>query len=142
MLPGVQFTSDEEACLSQHYDLVFASNSLQYTEDWRGLLTRFARAARHWVLLTRLPLVETAKAFVVVQRPHWVGYHTEYVSWVFNRHELLDHAVAEGLVLEREFLMAAGSSRITGAPEPLVERGFLFRAPDKPFRPVRPHVGG
>jgi putative methyltransferase (TIGR04325 family) len=131
LLQGVQFVSDPEACLSRRYDLIFASNSLQYTKDWPSLLARFAQCAERWVLLTRLPLVDKTTSFIVVQRPHWVGYKTEYISWVLNRDELLAQAASEGLVLEREFLSVDERSFIVGAPEQCHSRGFLFCAPQR-----------
>ena len=127
--PDVTFTSDADAALSRRYDLVFASNSIQYAEDWRTLLVHLANAAERWIFLTRVPLVERAASFVVSQRPHHVGYRTEYLSWMFNRGELLAHASAVGLVLEREFLMVSERNEgVAGAPEANDNRGFLFRA--------------
>jgi putative methyltransferase (TIGR04325 family) len=127
--PDVRFTDDAETALARRYDLVFASNAIQYADDWRGLLVRFADAAERWVFLTRVPLVERAASFVVAQRPHHVGYRTEYLSWTFNRGELLAHAAAVGLSLEREFLMVDERNEgVAGAPEAHDNRGFLFRA--------------
>lgn len=128
LLPDIVFSSDADSCLSRQYDLVFASNTLQYAEDWPALLARLAGAAGRWLLLTRLPLVERSKSFVVVQRPDWVGYRTEYLSWVFERAGLLAGAAAQGLELEREFLTTAEPPTIAGAPEKVGERGFLFRS--------------
>jgi putative methyltransferase (TIGR04325 family) len=127
LLPGTRFVSDPESSLAQRYDLVFVSNSLQYARDWRVLLGRLAAAATGWVFLSHVPLVETAAAYVVVQRPGRVGYDTEYLSWAFNRSELLSEAVASGLALEREFLMVDEKYEISGAPERCDNRGFLFR---------------
>ena len=42
LLPEVTFWTDD-ACLEREYDLVVASSSLQYAEDWRALLGRLAR---------------------------------------------------------------------------------------------------
>jgi len=127
LLPGTRFVSDAETGLALRYDLVFASNSLQYARDWEVLLGRLAAAATGWVFLSHVPLVGNAAAYVVVQRPGHVGYDTEYLSWVFNRAELLAAATACGLVLEREFLMVDERYEIAGAPEQCDNRGFLFR---------------
>ena len=126
-LPEVAFVEDGAAALGARYDLVVASSSLQYTEHWRALLDRLAAASRVWLYLTRIPLVTRAPTHVVVQRPHRVGYATEYVGWVFNRAEFLTAVAATGAVLEREFLID-GAADPAGAPEPFVTRGFLFRA--------------
>ena len=127
MLPDVQFMSDAEACLSHHYDLIFASGSLQYASDWQELLRQFATSAERWVFLSRTPIA-SGPSFVVVQRPHSAGgYQTEYLSRVFNREELLSEAAAAGMTLEREFLMPGERVAAVGAPEPFEYRGFLLR---------------
>jgi putative methyltransferase (TIGR04325 family) len=127
----VTFIDDETAALSGRYDLVFASNSIQYAEDWRTLIGRLGGAAGRWLFLTRVPNVRHADSFVVSQRPHHVGYRTEYLSWVFNRDELLAHVAALGLRLQREFLMVdERNDHIIGAPEASDSAGFLFRAAD------------
>jgi putative methyltransferase (TIGR04325 family) len=126
LLPEVRFTSGEAEALSHRYDLVFASSSLQYSRDWRVLLRRLAAAADRWVFITRLPLFEGDAPRAVVQRPHWAGYQTEYISWVFSRPDFLDAAASCGLALEREFLVRDAQASIKGIPRSY-ERGFLFR---------------
>jgi putative methyltransferase (TIGR04325 family) len=126
VLPDVTFETEADACLGRRYDLVLASSSLQYVEDWRSLLRRLAAASDGWVYLTRLPLVQRAETFAVVQRPHWAGYLTEYIGWVFNQREFLAACGAAGLVLEREVLLEQGSLA-AGAPERFNWGGFLLR---------------
>jgi putative methyltransferase (TIGR04325 family) len=128
LLPSVAFSDDEAATFARQYDLVFASSSLQYARDWRLQMAKLASAARHWLFLTRLPTVATAPSFVVVQRPKAYGYDTEYISWMFNRGEMLAHAASCGLRLEREFLVDE-SPAVAGAPERSDGRGLLFRRP-------------
>jgi putative methyltransferase (TIGR04325 family) len=127
VLPEVTFETDAEACFGRRYDLVLASSSLQYVEDWRSLLRHLAAASIAWVYVTRLPLVQRAETFVVVQRPHWAGYHTEYICWVFNRPEFLAACGAAGLALEREVLIEQGGLA-AGAPERFTWGGFLLRS--------------
>src|SRR5579885_3294548 len=126
VMPSVRFETDDATCFSRRYDLVVASSALQYEEDWRGLMTRLARAAKKFLFLARMPIAPRAHSFVVVQRPQRFGYDTEYLSWVINREELLAHASRLNLVLEREFL-AGGAARIHNAPDEMLTRGFLFR---------------
>ena len=125
VLPGVQF-HDDDACLQASYDLVLASNSLQYAENWQSLVSCLARATRRYLLLTQVPIVVSASSYVVVQRAYRYGLSTEYLGWVFNRDELVDEAQAAGTQLVREFLLARGAF-IHGAPEQQETRGFLFR---------------
>jgi putative methyltransferase (TIGR04325 family) len=124
--PQVTF-HDSDDCFERTYDLVMASASLQYAEDWRELVRRLADASARWTFFTRVPLVRQHPSFVVLQRAHAYGYATEYVGWVFNRDELLGAAGDAGLELERE-LVITGEVPIHGAPETLTHGAFLFRA--------------
>lgn len=110
------------------YDLILASGSLHYHEAWRDILRGFAAASRRYVYVARLPVVEHAPSFVVVQRPHASGYDTEYLSWFFNREEFLSAARDAGLRLVREFL-AHERPFAHDAPEQCEFRGFLFKVP-------------
>ena len=117
---------DDDSCLERSYDLVLASGSLQYAEDWRGLLARLGAAAGPYLYVTRLPVALRAPSFVVVQRPYAYGYDTEYLGWVVSRDELLEAARAAALRLVREFLLV-DEAEVAGAPEsPVQHRGFLF----------------
>ena len=123
-LPEARFTSDD-AVLNERFDLVLASSSLHYTEDWRGLLTRLASASDGFVYITRIPVVERAPSFVFVQRPYAAGYATEYPGWCLNRSDLLAAAERAGLRLVREFVLGENPV-IERAPEQNGYRGFLF----------------
>jgi putative methyltransferase (TIGR04325 family) len=128
LLPSVAFETDDEECFRRSYDLVIASSSLQYVEDWRGVSSRLVKSAKGWTFVTRVSVVRAAPTFVVVQRPYAYGYRTEYISWVFNRDEFLSHMASTGAVLEREFI-AGGNTQYVGAPEISETVGFLFRPP-------------
>jgi len=123
--PEVVFHEDE-SCLERTYDLVVASSSLQYAEDWRGLLDRLAAAAGSHLYVARVPVALSAPSFVVLQRAYAYGYETEYLGWVLNRHEFLAYAAGAGVLPAREFLLDARFSA-AGAPEtPVEHRSFLF----------------
>lgn len=122
--PSVRFTQDG-ASLDRSYDLVFVSGAIQYARDWRDFLGRLEAAADRWVYLTRMPITDYDKSYVVCQRPYWAGYRTEYISWVLSRDELLNEAKRKMLLLEREFLVRP-LSEISGAPSKVYERGLLF----------------
>lgn len=122
--PLVTFHESDE-CLEGRYDLVLASSSLQYAEDWRALLRRLARATDGSLFITRVPLVQSEPSFVVLQRAQVYGYATEYLGWVFNRSELLDGAAVAGLHLVREFFLL-DPMEIAGAPESPSHGAFLF----------------
>lgn len=126
VLPRDTFLDGEEACAGRTYDLVLASSSLHYSEDWRGTLGLLARLTGSYLYVTRLPIVRQVPSYVVVQRPHACGYLTEYQGWFLNRDELLSATAALGLGLQREFLIDERPP-VTGAPEPAEYRGYLFR---------------
>lgn len=123
--PSISFHETDD-CLERRYDLVLASSSFQYAEDWRAHLARLSHATRENLLLTRVPLVASQPSFVVIQRAQAYGYETEYLGWVFNRTELLDAAADAGLALVREFFLQEPMD-IAGAPEPPSHGAFLFQ---------------
>ena len=129
LLPEVTF-HDTDDCFEHSYDLVIASGSLQYEEDWQRLLRRLGDASSRWMFLTRVPIARHNSSFVVLQRAYRYGYATEYLGWVLNRDELLGAAADAGLELERE-LMLLPEFPIEDAPEAFTHAGFLFRA-DRP----------
>jgi putative methyltransferase (TIGR04325 family) len=123
--PEIVFHEDE-SCLERRYDLVVASSSLQYAQDWRGLLDRLAGAAESYLYVARVPVALSAPSFVVLQRAYAYGYETDYLGWVLNRHEFLAYAAGAGVSLAREFLLDARFAAV-GAPEtPVEHRSFLF----------------
>ena len=126
--PAVTFHGDD-ACLERRFELVVASSSIQYAEEWRPLVERLAGAAERHLFLARVPVALHAPSFVVIQRPYVHGYDTEYLGWVLNRDELLG---AVPLPLAREFLLDARFSA-AGAPEdPVDHRSFLFNREGRP----------
>jgi len=139
LFPDQHFSSDEE-CLEREYDLVVASGSLQYWEEWQHLAQRLARSTSRYLLLTSVPVIERAASFVFLQRAHSFGYETEYLGWCFNRHELVSAVEAGGLRLVRE-LIVGYRPPIAGAPEQNVFKGFVFEAPQA-GRPDPPREEG
>lgn len=129
LLPEARFYDDEEECFRRTYDLVLASASLHYSQDWKRTLSRLAAAARPHLFVTRLPTVRRVPSFVVLQRPYPYGYDTEYLGWFLNRDEFLAAAATSGLSLVREFLIDERPT-VHRAPEQPDTRGFLFRSRD------------
>jgi putative methyltransferase (TIGR04325 family) len=125
ILPQVAFHSDDR-CLARGYDLVLASSSLQYSQEWKERFRELARAADSWLFVTRLPVVTESASFVVLQHALRAGYDTEYLGWVLDRRALMLEAQELRLQLVREFL-TGDSFEARGAPEAAALRGFLFR---------------
>jgi putative methyltransferase (TIGR04325 family) len=127
VLPEASFFEDD-SCLERRYDFVFASSSLQYSEDWSGVLERLCRATGGYLFLTRVPVVPTSRSFVVRQRVRAYGLKPAYfLSWVFNQSEFVETATRSEMELVREFVFGCRPS-VRGAPEQDQTGGFLFRA--------------
>lgn len=127
-LPDAVIHESASSALGRQFDLVLASGSLHYTEDWRGLLARLAQCSRRDLLLLRLPTVSTAAPYVFVQRVPNIGYATEFYSWCLRKDEVVDFVASQGFVLEREFL-SLEEAPVVGAPEPGTYAGLWFRRP-------------
>ena len=126
LFPDQHFYTDE-SCLDRSYDLVMASSSLHYSEDWRGTLAGLARATGGYFYLTRQPIVRQVPSYVFIQRPYAYGYNTEYLGWCLNRDELIAETQYLGLTLVREMIIGERPN-IVGAPEACQYGGFLFHA--------------
>lgn len=124
--PEANFFRNPSECWQQKYDLVLASGSLQYAQDWRSLLRKFSGSAEGYVFVTRLPVVLDGPSFVLRQDVRRYGYETFYDGWVFNRQEFLAEVAAQGLILEREFLLFTDLS-VENIPEQVGHRAYLFR---------------
>lgn len=125
LLPEVQFQSIPEKVFEQQYDLVFASCSIHYEENWQVLIENLISSSKKYIYLTRVPIVEGSASFVILQRPHLYGYNTEYISWVFNRDEFLEQIYRHKVKLLREFLVDK-HPLVHNAPKQGKFSGFLF----------------
>jgi putative methyltransferase (TIGR04325 family) len=123
-LPEATFHEDD-SCLERRYDLVFASSSLQYAEDWQATVRGLAGATGRYLYVSRLPVVERVASFVVLQRTYRHRLDTECLSWVLNEAEFVGWVAGAGLTLVREFLIGR-EARIAGAPERPRLQGYLF----------------
>ena len=126
LLPEAQFHESAADLFARQYDLVVSSSSLHYFEDWQEIVRKLASATGQLLYIARLQTVSRRPSFVVVQRPYYCGYYTQYLSWSLNRQEVLACAEQSGLELVREFVFAE-ESVVRGAPEKGESRGFLFR---------------
>lgn len=120
IFPEVKFY-DNDDYLKHTYDFSLLSGALQYAVDWRTTLINIRNVTKEYVFVTRLPVVQRANSFLILQR----AYDTEFLGWVFNRNEFLQYAQDISLNLVREFLISE-KVRVPRAPEPFDNRGFLF----------------
>jgi putative methyltransferase (TIGR04325 family) len=129
LIPEGRFVDLQKFTFDREFDLVVASSSLWYEEDWKTTLDRLISAAGSYLYVTRMIFVEKHSSFVAIQRPYALGYGTEYLCWILNRREFVDH-VSSQMDLVREFLIWEGP-HIHRAPEQGDYRGFLFRRRSK-----------
>jgi putative methyltransferase (TIGR04325 family) len=125
LVADAAFTADSDEALKGSYDLFYASSSLQYVRDFYGLLARIVANGSRWIMVCRMPFVDVADDFVVVQRPQRYGYDTEYTGWFLNRNKFVSFMQSNGYELDREFLNDERPT-VTNAPEQCSYRGFLF----------------
>ena len=124
--PEVTFVDRPEEALGRKYDLVLASSSIWYERDWRSIVRRLAEAADA-LYVCRMAFVFHSPSVVAIQRPmRGAAYATEYLCWILNRDEFVEHVAACGMTLVREFVMEDGPSIRSLGEQPLY-RGFLFR---------------
>ena len=123
VLPEATF-HESDSCLNQTYDLVMASGSLQYSQNWRAYLGRLGSSASRFLYVTRLPITQTNPTFAMTQRAQKFGYG-DLCGWVVNEVEFLDIAQEVGLTLLREFIVSEHYC-VRGLPETVQLRGFLF----------------
>ena len=126
LLPDVRFHDRAAALSGRKYDLVISSSSLHYFEEWREAVRNLAALTAEYLYIARLQCVNRKPSFVVVQRPYFQGYRTQYLSWFLNRHELVKCVEESGMALMREFIYDEDWI-IRNAPEKGECRGFLFR---------------
>src|SRR5260221_2308320 len=89
------------------------------------LLARLCAASGDWLMITRLPVVEEAEDFAVLQRPVAHGYRTEYAGWVVNRRRMLAAVQDSGFRLVRGVL-GGEQALVPGGAEPCRYRRCLF----------------
>jgi putative methyltransferase (TIGR04325 family) len=126
LTPVASFVDNDDVALSRRYDLVYASSSAHYSRDLYGLLARLCAASGDWLMITRMPVIEKHKDFVVRQRPWANGYRTEYVCWFVNRERMLSAIQGAGFRFVREFLVDERPI-VPDAPEQCRYGGFLFQ---------------
>ena len=126
LLPDVRFHETYESCAGRRYDLILSSSSLHYSENWKEVAAQLVGMTGSYLYVTRIPIVQKAPSFVVLQRPRSAGYQTEYLGWFLNRRELLEAFEGLGMTLRREFLIQERPF-VHRAPEQGDYRGFLWQ---------------
>lgn len=78
----LKFINDAKEALDNGVDVVIASCSIQYVEDWRGMLNLFSVAP--WLILDRVPLVNHPEDLIDIQVVPASYTDTRYPGWKFS----------------------------------------------------------
>lgn len=122
---GAYYPHDDENWTEFSYNLVLASGSILYSEDWQGCVEKLALCTDEYAYFARLYVVD-GPSYVHVQKPYRHGYQTDLYGWCVNRGEFEDLLMQLGLDVEREFVLERERICIPGAPEEPTVRGFLL----------------
>lgn len=125
VLPEGVFFESRTLALSQKYDLVYAGSSLWYDKDWKQTINELCAVTKQYLCVNKMIFVENVPSFVAIQRPRGI-YDTEYICWILNKSEFINHINKNGFILVRELLIDK-SPFIFRAPEQGNIVGFLFR---------------
>ena len=116
------------------YDIVFMSGVLQYLELPFAMFGRLAPLAQ-FVLINRLPLIETSRDRITVQRVHPSIYRGSYPAWFFSRESFM-------AVIERQHEVAMRWDVPQDAPlldgKPVVYKGLLLKRRQMDAHGLRP----
>jgi putative methyltransferase (TIGR04325 family) len=136
----MRFSDQAESILKAGTDLVFASCSLQYIEDWPAMLRLFQAAP--WLLLDRVPLVDHPTDLIAIQVVPASYTDTRYPGWKFSAttwpqhlHQAGFEPVLRWLVPEDRWSildLATGKLRWHAQHD----HGFLLRRLSNPQSPV------
>lgn len=113
-----------DACLTESYDLVMFSSSLQYVRDWKSILRQAANAAGAFLFLCDVPVVRSVNTFMATQRSH----DLTNIQYILNFDEIVSSVDGSGLRMVAQFEMRE-HPEIVKAPEQPQRRGFLFERP-------------
>ena len=99
------FSSVEEACRIEQYDVLLASGVLQYLEDPDLMIQDWVGRGFRWLLINNLPLHDGASTITVQHVPPSI-YPASYPVWFFNREKFLERFSGRYEV-DREFASEA-----------------------------------
>jgi len=124
--PNYTYFDNTKSALNNNYDLIIASSSLWYEQDWKETMLNLANSTNEYLYITRMNFISKKESYVAVQRPSIFGYNTEYMCWIINENEFIAHAKKIGLELIREIYIGH-SFPIFKAPEQGHFKGFIFK---------------
>lgn len=114
-------------------DLVLASGAIQYVRDPYACIAELQDLGSSWLIVDRLPLIETPRDRLTVQDAKGV-YDARYPAWFLSRDRF--EAVWAGWQRLLDWMLDAPGN-LDG--EPIPQRGYVFRRiPDRSSRAAPP----
>ncbi len=95
----INFINNDQEAVSKTYDLVFASSSLQYSDDWQKTLYQLGTAAKNYLFIARIHLIIEE----ISQRVAEEAYGKNINSWLINRTEFYQEFTKNGFIKSQEF---------------------------------------
>lgn len=124
--PSYTYFDDKQQHQDVHFDLLMASSSIWYEEKWQNGVDQLCAYQSDYLYITRMIFISEKPSFVAIQRPKNMGYDTEYLFWIINKHEFVGYLSEKGFNLIREFEFGP-TTPIFKAPEQGTMKGFLFK---------------
>lgn len=125
--PHFTFFNNQEEYSSKAFDLLMASSSIWYESNWKHGIDKLCVYNAEYLYITRMIFIEEKPSYVALQQPSYMGYQTEYLFWIINKHEFLAYLTKDkGYTLLKEFEFGPVTP-IFKAPEQGTMKGFLFK---------------
>lgn len=124
--PKFNFFSDPSQFQDRKFDLVMASSSIWYENDWKIGVDKLCNYDSNFLYITRMIFINKQTSYVAIQRPKLMGYDTEYLFWVINKTEFINYLATKKYSLIREFEFGNVPPIFKG-PEQGSMKGFLFK---------------
>ncbi|MDB5274946.1 MAG: hypothetical protein JWO58_3313 [Chitinophagaceae bacterium] len=117
---------DNDKYYDVKFDIIMASSSIWYEENWKNGIDKPCKYDTDFLYITRMIFISNTPSYVAIQRPKHIGYNTEYLFWIINKHEFIAYVTKKGFSLIREFEFGEATP-IFKAPEQGTMQGFLFK---------------
>ena len=95
----IRFIKSDKEAVSKTYDLVFASSSLQYSDDWQKTLHQLGTATKSYLFIARVHLITKEISQKVAEE----AYGKNINSWLINRTEFYQEFTKNGFIKSQEF---------------------------------------
>jgi putative methyltransferase (TIGR04325 family) len=117
--PGIAFHNSLADCVTDYFDIVHVGSSLQYIEDWKGILKTLCCLQPDYLMLTNIPAGDIP-TYATAQN----YYDTTIASWFFNAQESIDSVIMYDFDLS---FKSTYITKIMGVEQPYPQDNFPER---------------